>query len=86
MADQNPGIMADEKKAAWIARWRKSFERNYSFKPNYAPTESNEHMALFEALTEMGKHIGLTSSTANVSVEVGGNGVTRLVVQVTPRE
>lgn len=67
-------------RADFVQQWGRQYEKSYDL------TVGRGQRDLVEAVTEMAKHVAMNSEEGSVSVEVGGDGVTRMVVSVRPRQ
>lgn len=69
----------DPELADFIERWRSKYGRTFDL------SDDREQANLYEGLLEMGRHVATASEgNATVSLSVNNNGVTGLIVDVTP--
>jgi len=79
MPDVSVMVPNHPERADFVQQWARQYEKDYDL------TTPRGQRDMVEAATEMAKHVAMNSDFGQVSVEVGGDGVTRLVVSVKPR-
>lgn len=78
-------MIADPKLREWIENWNKHYSGEHTFKPTYSPGEKNRTMLFVEGFVEMAKHLAVNSKSVRITTQVNAQGVTQLVVDVTPQ-
>jgi hypothetical protein len=77
-------IVADPEERELLERLHGVFAGSYRFKDRYEKGERKDQIHLFEGVAELAKRIGLRNESAELSFEVGSDGLTRVILTAGP--